>query len=61
MIKFYTRVDVAEMLGVSLPKATEIFNRPDFPALMLGKCYKVEAEAFKTWCQRRRTNSDYKE
>ena len=59
MTEFYTRQDVANMLGVSLPKVTEIFNRPDFPALKLGKSYKVEAEAFKKWCQQRRTNSDF--
>lgn len=59
MEKFYTRQDIAAMTGWSLPKTTEVFNRPDFPALLIGKNYIVLAEAFHEWCKVRRTNNDF--
>ena len=60
METFYTMDDVQKMLGCSKPKVIEIFHRPDFPALMIVRPYRVEQEAFREWCRRRRTNQDFK-
>lgn len=60
-MKFYTRQEVSAMTGWSLPKTTQVFNRPDFPALIIGKRYIVEAEAFQKWCSQKHTNNDFKE
>ncbi len=60
MLEFYTRREVAQMLGISLPKASEVFHRAEFPALILGREMLVEKEAFKKWCSSRHTNDDYK-
>lgn len=58
-MEFYTRNDVARMLKCSLPTVAQIFGRPDFPALIFGKSYVVEKEAFREWCQRRHTKNDF--
>ena len=47
--KFYTIKEVAEMMGISNPKAQELFNRRDFPSCDLGKSKVVEATAFREY------------
>ena len=59
MEKFYTRQDVAAMTGWSLPTVTQVFARPDFPALIIGKRQIVNAEAFRNWISKRHTNKDF--
>lgn len=41
--------DVAKFLGVSRNKAYELFRRPDFPTLKLGKLLRVTREALEQW------------
>lgn len=51
---FYNTKKVAQMLGCSIPTARQLFYRNDFPALKIGKNYKVEKNAFEKWCSERR-------
>lgn len=51
---FYTTKQLAEILGCSIPTARQLFYRRDFPALKIGKNYKVEKNAFEKWCSERR-------
>ncbi len=51
---FYNTKKVAQMLGCSIPTARQLFYRRDFPALKIGKNYKVEKNAFEKWCSERR-------
>ncbi len=51
---FYTTKQVAECLGCSIPTARQLFYRHDFPALKIGKNFKVEKHAFEKWCSERR-------
>lgn len=46
--------DVKELLKIGRNRAYEIFAREDFPAILLGRKYVVEEEAFKNWLQKRR-------
>lgn len=54
MTVFYTTKQVAKCLGCSIPTARQLFYRADFPALKIGKNYKVEKTAFEKWCSERR-------
>lgn len=54
MTVFYTTKQVAQCLGCSIPTARQLFYRRDFPALKIGKNYKVEKNAFEKWCSERR-------
>ena len=38
---FLTPMDVAEVMGCSIPTARQLFYREDFPALKVGKNLKV--------------------
>lgn len=53
-IEFLTTEDVARSLGCSLPTARQLFYRPDFPALKIGKNFKVSKQAFEKWASERR-------
>lgn len=46
--------DVKKLLKIGRNKTYEIFAREDFPAILLGRKYVVEQEAFKNWLQKRR-------
>ena len=52
-ITFYNTVDVAKMLGCSLPVARAIMYRADFPLLRVGKALKVSKPAFEKWVSQR--------
>jgi len=54
MTVFYTTKQVAQCLGCSIPTARQLFYRADFPALKIGKNFKVEKTAFEKWCGERR-------
>lgn len=45
---FYNTKKVAQMLGCSIPTARQLFYRNDFPALKIGKNYKVEKTLLKS-------------
>ena len=51
---FYTTKQVAQCLGCSISTARQLFYRKDFPALKIGKNFKVEKNAFEKWCSERR-------
>ena len=55
-LTFYSTIEVAKMLGCSIPTARQIFHRRDFPALKIGKNFKVEKSAFEKWCTQRRAD-----
>ncbi len=51
---FLTQKDLREKLGWGKNTVAEMFNRPDFPAIELGKEKVVEVSAFKEWAKCRR-------
>jgi len=44
-------VEMARVLGISRPKAYELANRADFPALHIGRRILVPVAAFDQWLQ----------
>jgi excisionase family DNA binding protein len=54
MTDFLTTKEVAAALGCSIPTARQLFHRPDFPALKVGKNFRVSAEALEKWAAERR-------
>lgn len=53
-ITFIHRKDMKSLLNCSDITVAKIFNRDDFPAIMIGE-HKVEKKALKKWLQERRT------
>lgn len=53
-IIFLTTKDVAEILGCSIPTARNLFRRPDFPTIKVGKNFKVSKTAFEEWASVKR-------
>lgn len=45
----YTVQEIAELIGISKPKAYELTCRQDFPAIRIGRRVVVPKEEFKTW------------
>lgn len=43
--------EIAEMLGINVPKAYELARRKDFPAIRLGRRIIVPKEAFFRWLE----------
>lgn len=41
--------EMAQVLGISLPKAYDLANREDFPALRLGRRIVIPKAEFKEW------------
>ena len=41
--------ELADQLGISLPKAYELTKRPDFPALRIGTRIIIPAEELNKW------------
>jgi excisionase family DNA binding protein len=54
LTEFYTTEDIAKCLGCSIPTARQLFHRSDFPALKIGKNFKVSKSAFEKWVSERR-------
>ena len=51
---FLTPMDVAKIIGCSVPTARKLFYRDDFPAIKVGKNLKVLKLEFIKWCSERR-------
>lgn len=52
-VKFIPRKDFKSLFRCSDITVAKIFEREDFPAIMIGE-HKVEEKALKNWCQKRR-------
>ena len=46
--------DVQKILKIGRNRAYDIFKRSDFPAILIGRKYVVEQNAFYFWLQKRR-------
>ena len=53
-INFIPRKDIKTLFKCTDTTVAKLFNRPDFPAIMIGE-HKVEKSALKKWLQERRT------
>lgn len=53
-LTFYNTKEVAAALGCSIPTARQLFHRADFPALKIGKNFRVEKNALERWASERR-------
>ena len=51
---FYGTKEVASALKCSIPTARQLFHRADFPALKIGKNFRVEKSALEKWASERR-------
>ena len=51
---FLAPMDVAKIIGCSVPTARKLFYRDDFPAIKVGKNLKVLKSEFIKWCSERR-------
>lgn len=51
---FYNTKEVAAALNCSIPTARQLFHRADFPALKIGKNFRVEKSALEKWASERR-------
>lgn len=52
-ISFIPRKNIKALFKCTDTTVAKLFNRPDFPAIMLGE-HKVEKTALKKWLQERR-------
>ena len=59
-MEFLTMSDIQKMTGWSKPTVIQLFARPDFPALTIGRPYLVTREAFEKWCGARKSNKDFR-
>ncbi len=53
-IKIFTVEDVMKILKIGRNRAYDIFKRDDFPAILIGRKYVIEQNAFYIWLQSRR-------
>lgn len=53
-IKIFTVEDVMKILKIGRNRAYDIFKRNDFPAILIGRKYVIEQNAFYIWLQNRR-------
>lgn len=53
-INFIPRKDIKSLFRCTDTTVAKLFNRPDFPSIMIGE-HKVEKSALKKWLQERRT------
>ena len=51
--------DVMKDLEVGRNTAYKIFKRADFPAVLLGRKFWIQKEAYQDWKKKRRTKEDY--
>jgi len=52
-ISFIARKDIKSIFNCTDVTVAKIFNREDFPAIMIGE-HKIEKTALKKWTQERR-------
>ena len=55
-IKIFTVEDVMKILKIGRNRAYDIFKRDDFPAILIGRKYVIEQNAFYIWLQSSREN-----
>lgn len=48
--KFIKVINVAEILGCSYKKASQIIKLPGFPVVKIGKIYYIDEDKFYKWC-----------
>ena len=53
-LNFLTVRDVSRIMGISLPLARQLFDKPGFPKLQIGRRILVSEEAFRAWASQRR-------
>ena len=46
---FYTEKDIQEILQLGKKKTHALFQTEGFPAIKIGRDYRIEIEAFKKW------------
>lgn len=52
--RFYTTADVRRILGVGDKTCLDLFHRPDFPCIKIGKAFKISVENFNEYFRTRR-------
>lgn len=52
-IKTFTVDNVMQILKIGRNRAYDIFKRKDFPAILIGRKYVIEQNAFYNWLQTR--------
>ena len=58
---FYTTSDVRRILGIGNKTCLELFHRPDFPCIKIGKSFKITKEKFNEYVNSRRILNDTNE
>lgn len=53
-IQVFTVQDVMKILHIGRNRVYDIFKRDDFPAILIGRKYVIEQNAFYIWLQNRR-------
>lgn len=49
--RLLTVADFASMAQISRPLAYQLVNRPDFPAIRLGRCIRINRDAALRWLE----------
>lgn len=58
---FYTTSDVKRILGIGNKTCLDLFHRPDFPCIKIGKSFKITKEKFNEYVNSRRILNDTNE
>lgn len=58
---FYTTSDVRRILGIGNKTCLDLFHRPDFPCIKIGKSFKITKEKFNEYVNSRRILNDTNE
>ncbi len=58
---FYTTSDVRRILGIGNKTCLDLFHRPDFPCIKIGKSFKITKEKFNEYVNSRRILNDKNE
>ena len=58
---FYTTSDVRRILGIGNKTCLDLFHRPDFPCIKIGKSLKITKEKFNEYVNSRRILNDKNE
>ena len=58
---FYTTSDVRRILGIGNKTCLDLFHRPDFPCIKIGKSFKITKEKFNEYINSRRILNDTNE
>lgn len=58
---FYNTTDVRRILGIGNKTCLDLFHRPDFPCIKIGKSFKITKEKFNEYVNSRRILNDTNE